>query len=276
MRYVIDHDFHIHSNVSISANHPEQNKENILKYAEENGLRKIVITDHFWDSEIPMNIPPLKDGSTSIAVPYYEKQDYNHIKKILPLPQGKNTEFLFGAEAEMAYDFTIGLGKSVMSELDFIVIPTTHFHMKGFAISEDDCETPEKKAGVWVDKFKAVLSAKLPFKKVGLAHLACYLMAETREELIEVLRLLPEDEMRRLFRRAAELGFGIEINQCDFKYSEKEAEVILRPFLIAKSEGCKFYLGSDSHNPDNFKKAIIRFNTAIDDLELKESHKFIL
>ena len=93
MRYVIDHDFHIHSNVSISANHPEQNKENILKYAEENGLRKIVITDHFWDSEIPMNIPPLKDGSTSITIPYYEKQDYNHIKKILPLPQGKNTEF---------------------------------------------------------------------------------------------------------------------------------------------------------------------------------------
>ncbi len=276
MRYVIDHDFHIHSNVSISTNHPEQTKENILKYAEENGLRKIVITDHFWDREIPLDVPPLKDGSVPMAVPYYEKQDYCHIKQILPLPQGKNTEFLFGAEAEMDHRLKIGLGSKPLSELDFIVIPTTHFHMKGFAISEDDCETPEKKAGVWVDKFKAVLSAKLPFKKVGLAHLACYLMAETREELIEVLRLLPEDEMRKLFRRAAELGFGIEINQCDFKYNDNEAEVILRPFLIAKSEGCKFYLGSDSHSPDNFRKAIIRFNTAIDDLSLKESDKFIL
>ena len=123
---------------------------------------------------------------------------------------------------------------------------------------------------------KCLVSAKLPFNKIGLAHLACYLMAETRAEHLEILRLLPEDEMRKLFRRAAELGLGIEINQCDFKYESHEADVILRPFLIAKSEGCKFYLGSDAHSPENFAKAIIRFNTAIDDLSLKESDKFIL
>ncbi len=276
MRYVIDHDFHIHSNVSISANYPEQTPENILKYAEENGLRAIAITDHYWDAEVPMNIPPLKNGKTSITVPYYEKQGYDHIKQVLPLPQGKSTKFLFGAEAEVAYNFNIGIGKKAMAELDFIVVPTTHFHMNGFAISEDDSESPEKKAKVWVDKFKAILSAKLPFHKVGFAHPACYLMAPTREELLEILRLLPENEMRPLFRRAAELGMGIEINQCDFKYTDAEAEIILRPFLIAKSEGCKFYLGSDSHSPEGFKKAIIRFNTAIDDLSLKESDKFIL
>ena len=100
MRYVIDHDFHIHSNVSISANHPEQTPENILKYAEENELRAIAITDHYWDAEVHMNIPPLKNGKTSITVPYYEKQGYDHIKQVLPLPQGKSTKFLFGAEAE--------------------------------------------------------------------------------------------------------------------------------------------------------------------------------
>ena len=49
MRYVFDHDFHIHSELSSCSRDPEQSPERILAYAKENGLKKIVITDHFWD-----------------------------------------------------------------------------------------------------------------------------------------------------------------------------------------------------------------------------------
>lgn len=268
MRYVIDHDYHIHSKLSLCSKHPEQTPANILKYAEENGLRKIVLTDHFFDGTVGSENPPLTS--------FYQTQDRAHINKSLPLPQGERTEFLFGAETEMTYNFKIGVGNKTLSELDFIIIPTTHLHMKGFAISLEDAASPERRAAVWVEKFKALLSAKLPFGKIGVAHLACGLIAPTREEFLEVMRLLPEQDLRSLFRRSAELGLGIEINQSDFAYKDEEAETVLRPFLIAKSEGAKFYLGSDAHTPDGFKRTVATFNKAIDALSLKESDKFIL
>ena len=268
MRYVIDHDFHIHSGLSLCSKNPLQNRDTILKYAEENGLKTIVITDHFWDEDVVIEEPEL--------LSFYKRQGYDHIKEILPLPQGKNTKFLFGAETDMTYKYTIGVGERVLSELDFIIIPTTHMHMTGFAISEEDAVSPERRAKVWINKLGALLSAKLPFRKIGLAHLACPLIAPTREEYLELLRLLPENELRRLFRRAAELGMGIELNQSDFSYKDEEADTVLRPFLIAKSEGCKFYLGSDAHHPEGFEKTISVFNKAVDALSLKESDKFIL
>ncbi len=276
MRYTVDHDFHIHSHLSICSSLPEQTKENILKYAEENELTKIVLTDHFWDEEIPFDLPPLEDGRAPKGINSYTRQSYTHIRESIPLPQGKNTKFLFGGETEMTHRLVIGLGKRPLSELDFIIVPTTHMHITGFTITEADARHPETRARVWVDRFRTLLSAKLPFHKMGVAHLVSHLIAPTREEFLEVLRLLPENELRTLFRRAAELGLGIELNRNDFNYENCEADTILRPFLIAKSEGCKFYLGSDSHNPDGFKNAISRFNKAIDELSLKETDKFII
>ena len=52
MRYVVDHDFHIHSQLSICSNDPEQTKERILAYAKECQLKTICITDHYWDEAV--------------------------------------------------------------------------------------------------------------------------------------------------------------------------------------------------------------------------------
>ncbi len=276
MRYVIDHDLHIHSQLSICSSNPEQTPENILKYAEENGLKTIALTNHFWDEAIPFDLPPLEDGRMPKGINSYTRQSYSHIKEDLPLPKSDKIRFLFGGECEMTHKLVIGLSEVAVSELEFIVVPTTHMHITGFTITEKDASLPELRAKVWIERFEALLSAKLPFHKVGAAHLVSKLIAPSREEYLEVLRLLPEDEMRSLFRRAAELGIGIELNRNDFGYENDEAELVLRPLLIAKSEGCKFYLGSDSHNPEHFKTAISKFNKAVDELSLKENNKFII
>ncbi len=46
MRFRYDHDFHIHSQLSLCSNDPEQSPERILACAKENGLTDIVLTDH--------------------------------------------------------------------------------------------------------------------------------------------------------------------------------------------------------------------------------------
>ena len=105
MRYVYDHDLHIHSQISLCSKDPEQTPERILQYAKENGLRKICLTDHFWDETVPDTIE------------WYKIQNYEWIAKSLPLPRAEGIQFLFGAECEMDKDTRIGLTRDIMISL---------------------------------------------------------------------------------------------------------------------------------------------------------------
>ena len=56
MRFQLDHDYHIHSQLSLCSNDPEQNTQNILHIAENLGLRQIVLADHYWDERVRRKI----------------------------------------------------------------------------------------------------------------------------------------------------------------------------------------------------------------------------
>ena len=264
MKYIIDNDLHIHSKISSCSNDREQTNERILRYAKENGLRTICLTDHFWDETV--------DGASD----WYRPQNYKHIAAAKPLPQGENTRFLFGCETELNKDLTLGVSKENFGLFDFIIIPTTHFHMKGYTLTEEDLSTVQNRAYAWVKRLDAVLGMDLPFHKTGIAHLTCGLIAPTRQDYIEVLKLIPEEEMKRLFSKAARLGVGIELNSSDMNFAKEEADVVLRPYRIAKECGCKFYCGSDAHHPHELDRAKAIFERAIDMLELKEEDKFVI
>ena len=262
MKYTFDHDFHIHSQISSCSRDPEQNNERILKYAEDEGLHTIVLADHFWDETVP--------GASK----WYAAQDYPHICQAKPLPQSDKVKFLFGCETEMDKNMTVGCSRERMEELAFIVIPTTHFHMEKFTIAEEHLATPQTRAQVWVDKLDALLSMDLPFHKIGIAHLVCGLIWKgDRAKYLETLDSIAAADMHRIFAKAARLGVGIEINM---SYPDEERDTVLRPFRIAKEEGCKFYLGSDAHHPAGLDNARKKFERVIDDLELTEEDKFIL
>lgn len=264
MRYVVDNDLHIHSHISLCSCDPEQTNDRILQYAQENELNTICLTDHFWDETV--------EGASG----WYSKQNYGHVEAAKPLPQSKGIRFLFGCETELNSSLTLGISKEKFDLFDFIIIPTTHFHMKGYTLSEEDASSAENRAKAWVKRFAAVLNMELPFSKIGIAHLTCGLIAPKREEYLEVLRLIPEDEMRELFIRAAKLGVGIELNSSDMNFAEGEADVVLRIYKIAKECGCKFYLGSDAHHPKGLDNAKAIFERSVEMLELTEDDKFII
>lgn len=262
MKYAIDNDLHIHSLLSSCSDDPEQTNESILAYAEKCGITTLCLTNHFWDSDVP--------GASD----WYAPQDFAHIKKALPLPQSEKVRFLFGCEVEMDKFRTLGIDPAKFSEFDFMIISTTHFHMTGFTLHDEERATPEARARAWEERLSRVLSTELPFGKIGIAHLACKLIAPTREEFLDVMKALSESEMERLFTKAAELGVGIELNLSDMSFAENEAELVLRPFRVAKRSGCKFYLGSDAHHPKDFESVIPMFSRAVDMLGLTEEDKF--
>lgn len=264
MRYVLDNDMHIHSGLSLCSKDPEQTPERILQYAKDNGITTLVLTDHYWDESIPD------------VTNFYTVQNFPWICQAKPLPQCEGIRFLFGAETDIDKNMRLGLPKEKFDDFDFVVIPTTHLHMKNFTITEEDASTVEGRAKVWIKKLEALLNMDIPFHKVGIAHLTCGLIAPTREEYLQVLDLLPTEKLTELFTKCANLGAGIELNSYDMKFKEEEADTVLRIYRIAKSCGCKFYMGSDAHHPEALDYAPTSFNRAIDVLGLTEDDKFIL
>jgi histidinol phosphatase-like PHP family hydrolase len=263
MKFTIDHDYHIHSHISSCSSDPEQTKARILQYAKENGLSTVCLTDHYWDSAVP--------GASN----WYSSQNFEHISKAKPLPQDNEVKFLFGCETDLDKFLTVGIPKERYSDFDFIIIPTTHLHMVGFTITKEDAQSNEKIAELWVKRLDAIMNISLPFGKIGIAHLVCSLLnTKSRKDYLETLDMIPSSEIKRIFTKAAELGLGIELNQTDMTFSDKEADTVLRPFRIAKSCGCKFYLGSDAHHPAEFTNTKKIFERAVSLLDLSEDDKF--
>ena len=262
MRYICDHDLHIHSQLSLCSGDDEQTPQRILAYARENRLNTLCLTDHFWDDGV--------EGASN----WYQLQNFQHIAEAKPLPQAEGIDFLFGCESEMDKFFRIGISRACMEQFDFVIIPTTHLHMMDFTIAAKD-NAYENRARLWVERLDALLNMDIPFGKIGLAHMTCSLMAPTREEYLQVVKLIPEDEMKRLFDKAAKLGLDIELNSSALHFGdEQEAEIALVPYKIAKARGCKFYCGSDAHPPDHLERTKAILESVIVRLELLEEDKF--
>ena len=109
MRFSVDHDFHIHSFLSRCSGDAAQTPEAMLSYAARFGLKKICVTDHFWDAPIP--------GASA----WYRGQDLDHLRSILPLPEGEIC-FCFGAETEMDRSFRLGIAPQTFDAFDFVII----------------------------------------------------------------------------------------------------------------------------------------------------------
>lgn len=266
MSFKFDHDYHIHSKVSLCSNDEGQTNERILKYAKDNRLSEIVLTDHFWDAKIPK------------ASPWYQKQGIEHVRSALPLPEDKDVRFLFGAETEFNRNCIVAMEKETFDEFDFVIIPTTHLHMRGLTITEADYDAEDDtRSRLWVSRMDALLSQDLPFHKIGIAHLACPLFDKrSREHYLRALDNISSDEMERVFAKAARLGVGIELNAGDLDFKDQEADNVLRMFKIAKSQGCKFYCGSDAHHPAELDRARSIFERALPMLDLSENDRFYI
>ena len=263
MNFRFDHDLHIHSKISSCSADPKQTNEAILAYAKKNELATICLTDHYWDERV--------EGPSD----WYAPQNTEHIKAALPLPQAEGIRFLYGCETDMRADMTIGISKERFDEFDFVIIPTTHMHMKEFTVPKEAAGKPDALARLWTDKLDALLAMDLPFHKIGIAHLCCYLIGGGDDTLYQnTMAALKDADLKRIFSLAAKKGVGIELNKGDFSFSHGAREDILRVFGIAKAEGCKFYLGTDSHHPEGFDGAADCFATAIRLLGLTEKDKF--
>lgn len=263
MNYIIDHDYHIHSQLSIDiAEGMGYGNDEILRYAEDNGLTGICVTNHFWDETVPCDFY------------WYQAQGYEHLKEALPLPQRDNVGFFFGCEADMDMNFNLGITKQTAEKFDFIIVATTHMHMTDFAVDAADDDIDYRRE-LYIRRLKKLISSDLPFHKVGVAHLTTPLICPKVEDgHVKVLSGISNDEFKDIFSSLAKLGAGVELNVKAFRCGEGCMDEILRPYRIAADCGCKFYLGSDSHFPKDLATSKAGFAKILSMLCLEEEQKF--
>ena len=265
MKYVIDHDYHLHSGLSLCSGDPEQTAAALIRYGEDNNYRQICITDHFWDEKVPL----------AAESHFYQVQNLEHIRPILPLPQGEHTKFLFGCETDLDKNLTLGVSGERMDLFDMIVIPINHLHMDGFTIEQSDVDSLERRAVLWAERMDAVLDMDLPFERIGLAHLTDGLTAsKNKGDHVKVFSMIEQKTLDRLFEKAEARHVGIELNFVIDYCTAEEMKVHERVFSTAKRKGCRFYFGSDSHHPKKLEISPDNFRRIADLLDLTEDEKF--
>ena len=269
MRYIVDHDFHIHSGGSMCSGDPNQTPARILQYAADEGYTAVALTDHFWDETVPM----LQGGW---GPDFYTSQNWAHITKQLPLPQKEGIRYLFGAEVDMTLDYTVGINPERLAQMDILLISLSHFHMTDFTISAADAATAEGRAEVLLTKLERLLTYDLPWRKISLAHLTGpKLSGGDADNHCAILRLMQGQRLTAIFRRIAELGMGIELNTGTFHFgNEAEEAAVVAFYAHAKECGCKFTFGSDEHKSNGFAYHRERGQRMADALGLTEEDIF--
>ena len=241
---------------------PEQTPEHIIEYAKKHGLKYVCITDHFWDEHV---------GNPNDAFAY---QSIGHNTSILPLPKDKDVKLFFGAEGEMDKELRIGLTEESLKLFDFITMSCVHLHHAGFTIKENATLEDYKEA--YLSHLYAFLNADLPFYKIGIAHVnAQWLGGRVFENHLKIIASIPNEEYEKIFKLANRRGCGVELNVPVHLYNKEQIDIVMRPLVIAKRCGCKFYLGSDVHHPKDEELYFKKFQFMIDYLDLQESDKFI-
>ena len=234
----IDHDLHTHTVLSACSHDPAATPANMIEAAADAGLATVGFSNHMWDSQIPG------------ASPWYAPQSFEHISQIRQeMPADTNgVRVLVGCETENCGDGRVGISRAVADALDYVLIPFSHFHMKGF-VEPPGIENPEQVGDLMVRRCSEVLELGLA---TGLAH--PFLPCGHRDSTDEILATISDDAFAACFRQAARCEVSIEITTGFFP-SLTDGELpgchdigFLRMLSIAKEAGCWFHFASDTHS----------------------------
>ncbi len=237
-------DLHVHTHLS-RCGKPPATVEYYMNKARELGLKTLGFTDHMWDSAIP--------GANK----FYSTQNLEHVMKIrAELDAADKTgidRILIGAEGE--YDprrHDVAITREVAEQLDVLLVPNSHTHMT----MPEEYYQPRRHAEFMLEAFYDIVNSEIAPFITAIPHPFSAVNCEKKH----YPRLYPylaisNDEFKRCFALAAEKGIALEINPYQFRdipeddlESDELARERFRMYRIAKSEGCLFTIGIDSHS----------------------------
>lgn len=235
---IVNHDIHVHTFLSACSSDPEAVPEGMLAAAAQQGLTTIGFADHLWDAEVP--------GASA----WYRPQDLDHISQIrAQIPRHTHgVRVLVGCETEYVGHGVVGISPAAAEQLDFVLVPHSHFHMEDF-VRPAEIRAPREVAELLRQRFAEVVELEVC---TGVAH--PFLPLGFSEQTDEIIGEIGDGEFADVFGRAAQRGVSIEITTGAFpsiNAGETEGfhdETFLRVYGLALKAGCVFHLASDTHS----------------------------
>jgi len=243
---LINHDVHIHTNLSSCSHDPAMDAAAVIERARRLGLTTVGFANHMWDSAVP--------GASD----WYAPQDVDHVLSIreqVPADAG-GVRILIGCETEYCGGGKFGISPAAAERLDYVLIPHSHFHMKGFTVPED-LRDPADVAAELVRRFHEVVDSGLA---TGVAH--PFLTLGFEEGLDGILARIPDEQFLDCFARAAEAEVSIELHAGMFPGRDGDEkrgftdETFLRIMSLAKRAGCSFHFTSDAHRLETIAEVL--------------------
>lgn len=238
---MINYDLHIHTHLS-SCGDRQAFIADYIKSAKANGLSLIGFTDHAWDRSI--------DGASD----WYKPQGYERLIERRKETEGiEGIKILLGAEGEFA-NLLLGLGDEGRSFVDYVIVPHSHTHMRGFVLPDECAGNPEKHANYLVKSFLALCKHEKRNLFFGIAH-PMYPIGDNAEYTEAVYSFISDNMLDECATAAKESNIAIEANLSVLKNIPPEGgnEFCYRRFFDScKRAGCDFFLGSDAHSISAF------------------------
>ncbi len=256
----INHDIHVHTQLSSCCQDPEQTPANILAKVAALGLRTLGFADHLWVRDLP--------GASN----WYRPQNETHVLKIrsqLPADPPAGLRVLIGCESEFT-GTACGIDAARAAAFDFVLLPCTHFHMVNF-VRPESIATASEQAALLLERLDKVLDYDFvtgiahPFMAVNQGHL--------HDEMCRWL--LQSDQLLRCLDKAAARGISLEINKCYFpqlfgkKMPSYRDESVLPILEKAKRAGCCFHFSSDAHTLTEVG-SVLKMQSLADELCLRD------
>ncbi len=250
----VNHDFHIHTHLSLCAPNKTGTVQNYIESAKKHGLNKLGFADHFWGSEPgdPEYYKTVKLANHELnPVHFYGVQNFEHISQIRPeLEKYKDNDIklYFGAECEYdPFKKSIAVSRDHVEEFDFLIVPNSHTHMM---MPASYYEPYEKHIQFMFDAFYDIINCEFSKYITSIAHPFSAVACPYDRNILN--NMITDDEYKRAFDAAANKNIAMEINVSsicghsprDISYMNKE----IRMMRLARECGCKFTFGSDAHD----------------------------
>ena len=239
-------DFHVHPGLVSRCAQPEATVQAYLDLCAKEGVTSIGFSDHLWDTDVSISR-------------IYEHNSFDKLKEIYAtIPQNRNGVKLFvGCETDINAYGEIGISKAHASELDYVLIPISHYHNKEVQFLGIDINDEQFMRTYAVRRFMRACEADF-----SVPTIICHpFIPHGTERMDEMMQAISDNDYLACFQCAAERNILIEIHYtaCSnhWKHCENGFPVeYIRMATLAKEAGCKFTFGSDSHSPNKFGSGI--------------------
>jgi len=217
--------------------HPLASPKQYLDRAEALELQALIFTDHFYEWPAAPAAPQFYKGSDLAIIRNLQLE----LERLEP-PLG--CQIYVGCETETVSVNQVGINPRTAACLDFVLVPTTHYHLPG--VPQPETFRPKDVAEHMLTMLESVVRREW-------VDAVAHPFAE-KESLIGNLRRIYEamdkGRLQDILGLAAENGVALEVNGASVTspdlphYGDMYKEIVEQ----AKALGVRFTFGSDAHD----------------------------